>query len=97
MPNEGEAGATAGVGAPLAVVTGASSGIGATLVRLLLAQGWCVIGLQRGAPAIEHPAFRAVSVDLSDGEAVTRAAAALPTPQALVHAAGVMRGGRLGE
>ena len=54
-------------------------------------------GLQRSAPAITHPAFRAVAVNLGDGDAVSRAAAALPTPQALVHAAGVMRGGRLGE
>lgn len=92
MPNE-----AAGPGGPLAIVTGASSGIGQALARQLLAQGWRVIGLQRGDPAIEHPAFRAVALDLSDGEAVTLAAAALPTPQALVHAAGLMRGGRLGE
>lgn len=103
MPSEVDASGASGACdvanavAPLAVVTGASSGIGEALARQLLDQGWRVIGLQRGAPAIEHLAFRAVSVDLSDGEAVTRAAAALPTPQALVHAAGVMRGGRLGE
>jgi NAD(P)-dependent dehydrogenase (short-subunit alcohol dehydrogenase family) len=84
-------------GARLAVVTGSSSGIGLAVASQLLAQGWQVIGLQRGAPPIDHPAFRAVAVDLTDGEAVNRIATALPTPNALVHAAGVMRGGRLGE
>lgn len=105
MPSDPAAAATAvpGVadgGARLAVVTGASSGIGLAVASQLLAQGWQVIGLQRGAPPIDHPAFRAVAVDLTDGEAVGRAArfvAGLPAPDALVHAAGVMRGGRLGE
>lgn len=102
MPSDPAAAATAvpGVadgGARLAVVTGSSSGIGLAVASQLLAQGWQVIGLQRGAPPIDHPAFRAVAVDLADGEAICRAATALPTPDALVHAAGVMRGGRLGE
>lgn len=91
MPNEAVA------GAPLAVVTGASSGIGQAVAQALLAQGWQVIGLQRSAPALRHPAFRAVALDLTDGDAVARVAAQLPTPRAVVHAAGVMRGGRLGE
>jgi NAD(P)-dependent dehydrogenase (short-subunit alcohol dehydrogenase family) len=86
--------------ARLAVITGSSSGIGLAVATQLLAQGWQVIGLQRGAPPIDHPAFRAVAVNLTDGEAVSRAArvvAEQSTPDALVHAAGVMRGGRLGE
>ncbi len=96
MPSEAGAAAAAS-GARLAIVTGASSGIGRVLAEQLLAQGWRVIGLQRGAAPIDHPAFSSLSVDLTDGEAVHRATAALPTPQALVHAAGVMRGGRLGQ
>jgi NAD(P)-dependent dehydrogenase (short-subunit alcohol dehydrogenase family) len=84
-------------GARLAIVTGASSGIGAALTEQLLAAGWRVIGLQRSAPARVDPAFQAVAVDLADGEALSRVAAELPTPHALVHAAGLMRGGRLGE
>lgn len=82
--------------APHAVVTGASSGIGEAIARRLLADGWHVTALQRGRPAIEHPALNALAVDLTDGEALARAAASLPPAQALVHAAGVLRPGRLG-
>lgn len=80
-----------------AVVTGASSGIGEAIARRLLADGWRVTALQRGRPAIEHPALTAVAVDLTDGDALAAVAAALPRPQALVHAAGLLRPGRLGE
>ena len=80
-----------------AFVTGADGFIGVNLVEELLAQGWQVIGLQRSRPALQHPRFRAVAADLSDAADCARVAANLPTPQALVHAAGVMRGGRLGE
>lgn len=79
-----------------AVVTGASSGIGEAIARRLLADGWRVTTLQRGRPAIEHPALSALAVDLTDGDALARAAASLPPAQALVHAAGVLRPGRLG-
>lgn len=92
MPSE-----AAAAGARLAIVTGASSGIGLAVATQLLAQGWRVIGLQRRAPARDHPAFSALSVDLGDGEALSQLAATLPTPHALVHAAGLMRGGRLGQ
>src|SRR5206468_157319 len=49
------------------------------------------------APAsIEHPAFDAVRVDLSDGDAAERAAKRASGASALVHAAGVLRVGPLG-
>lgn len=74
-----------------AVVTGASSGIGAAIAARLLAGGWRVTALCRTPPlGCEHRA-----VDLMDSAALDAAMAGL-APDALVHAAGVMRAGRLG-
>ena len=83
-----------------AVVTGSSSGIGAAIARRLLADGWSVAGVDRAAPVIVHEHFVAHTVDLAD-EARTRdmttalLAGGMP-PDALVHAAGVLRTGELG-
>jgi len=81
---------------PTAVVTGSSSGIGRAVARRLLADGWAVVGVQRGAADIDHPAFSAVPYDLSVGDDVDRLAAQLGTPRAVVHASGVLRPGVLG-
>ena len=82
-----------------AVVTGSSAGIGRAIAQALLADGWQVLGLDLAAPTLDHAAFTALQVDLCDA-AATRAAAlqalADGLPQALVHAAGVLRVGRLG-
>ncbi|GKS75899.1 SDR family oxidoreductase [Acidovorax sp. SUPP950] len=80
-----------------AAVTGSSSGIGRAIAESLLAAGWQVSGLDVAAPAIEHAAFTPVAVDLTDGEDIARAAAGLQAVQALVHAAGVLRVGPLGQ
>jgi NAD(P)-dependent dehydrogenase (short-subunit alcohol dehydrogenase family) len=83
--------------APLAVVTGSSSGIGLAIARTLLAQGWAVLGLDRAPATLEAEGFRALAVDLCDTAAIDDAAAHASGARALVHAAGVLRVGRLGE
>ncbi|CAO3457412.1 3-oxoacyl-[acyl-carrier protein] reductase (EC 1.1.1.100) [Azospirillum argentinense] len=80
-----------------ALVTGVSSGIGAAIAARLLDDGWEVVGLSRTAPAITHPALRFVAVDLMDAGALATALAGLPPVRAVVHAAGILRVGRLGE
>ena len=78
-----------------AVVTGSSAGIGRAIALSLLDAGWRVTGLDLAAPSTEHPAFEPVQVNLSDPAEVARVASRLRDASALVHAAGVMRVGRL--
>jgi len=80
---------------PHAVVTGASSGIGAAIVDRLLREGWRVTGISRSAPPIADPAFTPLPLDLSDTGAIRSAIAGL-RPTALIHAAGLLRVGGLG-
>lgn len=80
-----------------AVVTGSSSGIGQAIAGRLLGDGWAVAGLDVSPPALAHPRFSAHAVDLADGDATARVAAVLAPAEALVHAAGIMRGGAIGE
>ncbi|WP_448192642.1 SDR family NAD(P)-dependent oxidoreductase [Azospirillum sp. sgz301742] len=80
-----------------ALVTGVSSGIGAAIAEQLLREGWVVEGMSRTAPALDHPRLHVTPVDLLDADAVAEALARLPVVDALVHAAGIMRIGPLGE
>jgi NAD(P)-dependent dehydrogenase (short-subunit alcohol dehydrogenase family) len=79
-----------------ALVTGASSGIGAAIVERLLRDGWQVTGVSRRPPTFDHPAFRHLPLDLSNIDTIADAVADI-TPTTLVHAAGFLRVGRLGE
>ena len=82
--------------APLAIVSGASSGIGAAIAERLLQGGWRVVGLSRRAAPIVHPQFEARAVDVTDRDALLAAVADL-RPKAIVHAAGVLKVGPLGS
>ena len=80
-----------------AVVTGASSGIGEAIVNRLLAEGWQVTGLSRRQVSRDTPALNSISVDISDPEALSSALRTIPTPQAVIHAAGMMAAAPLGQ
>jgi NAD(P)-dependent dehydrogenase (short-subunit alcohol dehydrogenase family) len=79
-----------------ALVTGASSGIGAAIVERLLRDGWRVTGISRRPGPFDHPAFAHLSLDLADVDAIKAAVADL-APTALVHAAGMLKVGALGS
>lgn len=79
-----------------AVVTGSSSGIGRAIARALLDGGWSVTGLDLAPPAIDHPHFRALAVNLADSAATAAAGQQLAGAGAFVHAAGVLRVAELG-
>lgn len=80
-----------------AFVTGCSSGVGLAIVRNLLDEGWHVTGFSRNAPELADPGFEHIAVDLTQADAVAQAIDGLAAPDALIHAAGVLRVGSLAE
>ena len=75
-------------------LTGASSGIGACLARMLEEQGSEVICFSRRSAPIESAAVKSIAVDLTDPEATRQAfeeAAGSVPANRLVHNAGVIR------
>ena len=84
----------------VAVVTGASLGIGEAVARRLLDAGCTVITLQRRPPRIKHERLLFHAVDFADAAAVQAAAAEIASRHSvsyLVNNAGANRPGMLGE
>jgi NAD(P)-dependent dehydrogenase (short-subunit alcohol dehydrogenase family) len=79
-----------------AVVTGASSGIGAATVRRLLHDGWHVMGMSRRDPQLDDARFSWTPIDLGDLDALRRRASEIGAVDAVVHAAGLQRSAPLG-
>src|SRR3954470_8284755 len=77
----------------IAVVTGASSGIGAATARRLAREGFDVVAAARrrdrlDALAAEQPGIRAATLDVTDDASVAALAAGLPDVALLVNNAG---------
>ncbi len=77
-----------------AIVTGASSGIGAAVCDRLLGDGWQVTGISRRPPA---DGVTWLQADLAQPDSLRAQLDDLPAPRAVVHAAGLQRPAPLGE
>ncbi len=80
--------------AKTAIVTGGSTGIGVSICRTLLGQGFEVISLARRVAGLTDPRLRSIRVDLADPIATRQVAEELAAREAIttiVHNAGAIR------
>lgn len=82
--------------AKCAVVTGASSGIGKSIVSKLLCDGWSVIGISRTPLDEKSDKYSSLLVDLNNFDDLKNALAGVSKVDAIVHAAGFMKTAPLG-
>jgi NAD(P)-dependent dehydrogenase (short-subunit alcohol dehydrogenase family) len=83
-----------------AVLTGGSAGIGEAIRDDLLATGYRVVNLDLDAGSRTHPALESIPIDLSDLDAVRRAAADIAARErvtTLIHNAGALRSALIDE
>ncbi len=86
---------------PVVVITGASSGIGLAIAKVLLDSDYTVVGLARNfsKSGLSHPQFSGIEIDLADLDALPARLAVLSSElgpiQALVNNAGVGKMGFL--
>jgi NAD(P)-dependent dehydrogenase (short-subunit alcohol dehydrogenase family) len=78
----------------VAVVTGASGGIGSATCEKLMSEGWDVVAMDRRPPVVANVS-KAVHVDFGDPHAIRMAIGDLPRIDALVNNAGIMHTGPL--
>ncbi|NLU67906.1 SDR family oxidoreductase [Streptomyces sp. HNM0574] len=82
-----------------ALVTGASSGIGAAVAERLVGEGWSVYGTSRAPERIETPVpgVHYLPLDLADAGSLTECASAAGAVDVLVNNAGESQSGPLEE
>jgi len=82
-----------------ALVTGASSGIGAAVAEAMVARGWRVFGTSRHPEAVKEgiPGVEYLALDLADDASIQACAAAAGTIDVLVNNAGESQSGPLEE
>jgi len=83
---------------PIALVTGAASGIGACVTDMLLAAGWRVHGLDLNTANLrQHDRLTPVTCDVRDAGQVAAAFGGLPRLNALIPCAGILRTGPIAD